>query len=149
MSIEANKELIRRQYEEITNGKNLAMVETYFTPDFLDHEAPAGQPDGPAAFREYLTGIFNALPDFHVTIEETIAEGDKVVVRNVWRGTHLGEYNGLRATARMITLRGIVIFRIVDGKIAERWATLDELALMQQLGIAGPGILSQPVESES
>ncbi len=102
-----------------------------------DFEAP-----GPAGARQYLMGVFAALPDFHATIEDIVAEGDRVVVRNVWRGTHLGSYHGVPPTGNSIALKGIVIFRIADGKIAERWATLDELALMRQLGlIERPGII--------
>jgi len=142
MSTEAHKALIRRHFAEVTNGKDLAALDLHLAHDYIDHEAPAWQAPGPPGAREYLTGVFEALPDFHATIEDIVAEGDRVVVRNVWRGTHLGHYHGLPPTGNRIALKGIVIFRIADGKIAERWATLDELSLMQQLGlIQRPGVI--------
>jgi predicted ester cyclase len=84
----------------------------------------------------YLAGI----PDLRVTIEELVAEGDKVAVRRAYVGTHRGELLGIPPTGKQVRVSGISIFRLAGGKIAEQWELLDRLALMQQLGVlATPG----------
>lgn len=133
MLTERNKELIRRHYEEIDGRKNFDAVYEQVTEDFFDHEAPE-RPCGPEALKECLKRIHEAFPDLSLTIEDMIAEGDKVVARNVWRGTHQGEFGGIAATGRKIEISGIVIWRIEGGRIAERWASIDRLALIKQIG---------------
>ena len=134
MSLETNKALVRRQFEELINRKNLAVIDADMAPDFVDHEAAPGLPPGLDGVRAWITALYTACPDFHVTIEDVIAEGDRVVVRNTWRGTHTGPLLGIPPTGRPFVLTGIVIWRVVDGKIRERWATLDQLGLRRQLG---------------
>lgn len=136
MSIEENKALVRRHFEELVNNKNLTVIDEQVAPDFVDHSSLSGQPAyGPEAPRQAMKILHTALPDAHVTIEDVIAEGDRVVVRNTWRGTHLGPLMGIPPTGKPLVLTGIVIWRIADGKIVERWANIDTLGVLQQLGV--------------
>jgi steroid delta-isomerase-like uncharacterized protein len=133
VSLEHNKRLVRRQFEELINLKNLGVLDTDMAEDFVDHEAPPSQPPGPEGVKIWIRHLYEVVPDLQVTIEDIVAEGDRVVVRNTWRGTHVGPFMGIPPTGKRFTLRGIVVWRIVDGKLKERWATLDRLGLIQQL----------------
>lgn len=122
---EANKQLIREHYEELVNRKNFAAADRQLTPDFIDHGSPPGTPRGPEAVRLAMQRLHSALPDVWVTLDEIIAEGDRVAVRATWRGTHQGALFGRPPTGRKVTISGMVLWRIVNGRIAERWATVD------------------------
>jgi steroid delta-isomerase-like uncharacterized protein len=118
------------------NRKNLTIIDSDMAADFVDHEAAPGLAPGRAGVHQFVSGLHQLCPDMHVTIEDMIAEGDRVVVRNTWRGTHTGPLFGIPPTGKSFVLKGIVIWRIRDGRICERWATLDQLGLRQQLGAA-------------
>jgi steroid delta-isomerase-like uncharacterized protein len=134
MSTEENKALVRRVFEELLNKKNLAAVDESYAAGYVYH-GPGGQDTkGPEAFKQLIGGLHTAFPDFHDTIEDQIAEGDKVVTRFIDRGTHQGEFQGIAPTGKRFTMTGLLITRIQDGKIAEEWEELDLLGLMQQLG---------------
>lgn len=117
---EANKALIRHLYEEAFQRGNLAIIATLFSPNFVDHSTP-GQPPGPAGVQNYFRDILTGFPDMHVTLEDVIAEGEKVVVRTTWQGTHLGTYEGIAPTGRKATRTLIQIFRVANGLIMEEW----------------------------
>jgi len=85
--------------------------------------------------RLFIQMYLSAFPDIHVTIEELIAEGDKVVLRTVYRGTHQGELMGIPATGKPVNVAGIEIVRVEGNTLAERWATIDQLGMLQQLGV--------------
>jgi steroid delta-isomerase-like uncharacterized protein len=133
LSLELNKMIVRRQFEELINNRNLAVLDTDMTEDFVDHEAPPNQLPGPAGVKQWIVRLYNDVPDLHVTIEDILAEGDRVVVRNIWRGTHTGPFMGLAPTGKRFELKGMVLWRLADGKLKERWATLDHWGLRQQL----------------
>ncbi len=137
MSLEENKAIVRSIFEDGLNKGEVDKITELTATDFFDHDihVETGMPGGPEDLREALVAIRRGFPDIDVTIEDIIAEGDKVVVRNTWRGTHQGEFNGIPATGRRIEIGGIVIWRIENGKISERWATIDTLSLLQQLGV--------------
>ena len=120
MSLDEMKSFIRDHFEEFVNRKNLDIADVNFASNFVDHGAdvPAGIPSGPAGAKQYVGGALKKFPDMRVTIEDIIAEGDKVVVRNVWRATD-------RATGNKLEFGGIVIWRIANRKIVERWAYLE------------------------
>ena len=141
MSVEINKAIVRRMYEEVFNRRNLALADELAAPESLSHEAPPGMAaTGPEALRQVVQLLTTAFPDHHTTIEDLIAEGDKVVVRATFSGTHLGVLLGILPTGRPFTQQQIHIVRITDGKIAEHWAMRDDLVMMRQLGvIPGPG----------
>jgi predicted ester cyclase len=114
------KEFIRNHFEEFVNRKNLGIGEVNFSPDFVDHGAdvPPGMPAGPRGAMEYVGAVLKKVPDLRVTIEDMIAEDDKVVVRNRWVGTDA-------ASKQRLEFSGIVIWRIANRRIAERWAYLE------------------------
>jgi steroid delta-isomerase-like uncharacterized protein len=140
MTLEEMKALVQRHDEDVINKQDLSVLERDLAPDFFDHAAAPGAPQGPEGSRLWLSALHRAFPDLRSTIEEAIAEGDKVVVRKVWTGTHQGELMGIAATGKQVRFEGIVIWRIADGQLAERWAAIDRFGLMQQLGvIPAPG----------
>jgi steroid delta-isomerase-like uncharacterized protein len=142
MSIEQNKAIVRSIFEDGLNRGRVDAIAALTADAFVDHDihVETGIPGGPEDMRRALIAIREGFPDIHVTIEDIVAEGDRVVVRNTWRGTHRGEFNGIAATGKQIEIEGIVIWRIVDGQIAERWAVIDTHTFLRQLGvIAAPG----------
>ncbi len=120
MSAEANKAIIRQLIEEVINQGNLALIDVMFDAAFVDRSAP-DQPPGPAGVRDYIAGVRAGFPDLRVSIEDLIAEGDKVVVRTIWRGTHQGTYEGIAPTGKQVARTMIQIFRVAHGKLAEEW----------------------------
>ena len=137
MSIEDNKRLVRRLYEE-TDKQNFAAMDEFFSVDLIDHDPPPipnlkpGLEGIKQAFRVFAT----AFPDGTHAIHDLIAEGDRVVVRVSGIGTHTGEFKGIAPTGKAVEMTGIVIYRIEEGKIVERWAQQNFLGfVMQQLGV--------------
>jgi predicted SnoaL-like aldol condensation-catalyzing enzyme len=114
------KEFIRNHFEEFVNRKNLPIGEVNFAPGFVDHGAdvPPGLPPGPAGAIQYVGAALKKVPDMRVSIEDLIAEDDKVVVRNHWTGTDA-------ASKQRLEFYGIVIWRIANRQIVERWAYLE------------------------
>ena len=138
MSAEENRALARRFIEEFWSKGNLRIIDGTHGPNYVHHNLPPGVPTNKEGIRQ-MAAVFNtAFPDCRVTVEDVIAEGDKVVAR--WRlaGTHKGEFLGVPPTGRQANLTGIAIFRITGGKIAEQWENHDDLGLMQQLGAVPP-----------
>jgi steroid delta-isomerase-like uncharacterized protein len=131
---EENKELVRRSWAE--SGHNLDILDEVYAPDAVWH-LPDQDIQGVEDFKQYLTTYINAFPDANVTVEDEIAEGEKVVNRFTIRGTHQGEIEDLGPpTGRQIEQKGITISRIEGGKIVEEWQSYDNLSMMQQLGLA-------------
>jgi predicted SnoaL-like aldol condensation-catalyzing enzyme len=120
MTVEEMKKFVRNHFEQFVNRKNIAIGDVNFARKFVDHGAdvPDGLPAGPEGAKLYVGSALKRMPDMRVTIEDIIAEGDKVVVRNTWAGTD-------RETGRKIRFSGIVIWRIEDRKLVERWAYLE------------------------
>jgi steroid delta-isomerase-like uncharacterized protein len=137
MSTEENKALARREIEEIFSPKgNLDAADEIYAPNYISHQ-PAGQDDirGLEAIKELAAGIREAFPDSETTIEDQIAEGDKVVTRLTSRGTHQGELWGIPATGREAEVSSVSTNRIEGAKIVEHWTCADRLGMMQQLGV--------------
>jgi len=134
---EANKDLIRRLLAEVDRG-NDDVVETYYSPDYVDRSPSAVRRQ---SGRDGLGGTFAALrrafPETRHTIEDLIAEGDRVVARVSAQATHTGDFFGHAPTGKVVRLTSLTIYRIVDGRIAERWSE-QGLGLLEQLGIAVP-----------
>lgn len=120
MSLEQMKTFIRNHFEEFVNRQNLDIADINFASDFVDHgsDVPPGTPPGPAGAKAYVGSALKKVPDLRVTIEDILAEGDKVVVRNTWRGTD-------SSSGKKLQFGGIVIWRLSNGKIVERWAYLE------------------------
>ncbi len=140
MSTEENRALVQRFYAEIWNKGNLDAVADLLAGDFVDHAAPPGFPSGQEGAKQVFMIYRTAFPDFRLSVEDIIAEGDKVVARWRTHGTHQGELMGIPPTGKQVTVTGIDLFRVAGDKIAEHWAEFDMLGLMQQLGvIPAPG----------
>jgi len=120
MTLNEMKDFIRNHFEEFVNRKNLHIGEVNFAPSFIDHGAdvPPGLPPGPAGAIQYVGAALERVPDMRVVIEDMIAEDDKVVVRNHWTGTDA-------TSNQRLEFSGIVIWRIANSQIVERWAYLE------------------------
>lgn len=137
---EQNKAIFRAIPEKVVNTGNLDAADHYFAQDFVDHTTPAGLPNGLAGFKAYITRLRSAFPDLHFTVEDVVAEGETVVVRATARGTMTGDFLEMKATGKTATWTEIHIGRLADGKVVEHWATIDQLGMLQQLGLAAtPG----------
>ena len=134
---EANKDLIRRLLGEVDRGSD-DVVDAYYSPDYVDH-APTSlrRQSGRGDLGGTFAALRRAFPDTRHTIEDLIAEGDRVVARVSARATHTGDLFGHAPTGRVVSLTSITIYRIVDGRIAERWSE-QGLGVLEQLGIAVP-----------
>ena len=139
MSTEDNKAAERRFYAEVWAKHNLDVVDELVAPDVVEHNPLfPGQEPGREGFRQTLETAFSAFPDAQSTIEDLIAEGDKVVVRWTGRGTHRGAFMGILPTNKQMTSAGIDIIRYKGGKRVETWRQWDALGVMQQLGVVPP-----------
>jgi steroid delta-isomerase-like uncharacterized protein len=135
MATDDNKQLIRRYYDELWNGWNYDLITELIAPDISFRGSLAVTVFGRNGFQQYMSAVRTAFPDFHNTIEELIAEGETVVARLSYRGTHEGELLGVAPTGHAITYTGIAIFRIRNGMIEEGWVMGDTAALMRQVGV--------------
>jgi steroid delta-isomerase-like uncharacterized protein len=135
MTPEQNNELARRFFDSAWNKGDYAAMDELTASDAIDHSPIPGESSGPEKFKEIVSMFRSALPDIHLTIEDEIYTDDKVVHRWTLRGTHENPLMGVPATGNPITFTGTTIIRFADGKIAERWANLDELGLLKQLGV--------------
>ncbi len=133
MSAEANKALVRRAYE-LLSQKDWTAIRKILAPNFADHSPLQGQKPGMEGFVESRISFWDAFGDPKFTVEHTVAEGDKVAVRFTASATHQGEVFGLAPTNKRVTYTETTIWRIVNGKCTERWSNGDSLGLLQQLG---------------
>ena len=134
MSTEKNKEIIDRLIMEVWGQGDMDLLADIVDTDFLDHTT-TGDVSGSENFRELVIAFRNAFPDINFSINDMIAERDKVVARWAARGTHKGEFLGNAASDNPISITGVHIYRITDEKLQERWGNWDQLGLMQQLGV--------------
>ncbi len=140
MSTHTNKASVRRFYDEVFNKKNRAAIGEFIDPDQVDHAALPGTPGGLAGAKQTIAMYLTAFPDLHFTVEDIIAEGDKVVARLTVRGTQQGAFMGIPPTGKKVASTAIDINRIVDDKSVEHWIEMDTLGLLQQLGaVPTPG----------
>jgi steroid delta-isomerase-like uncharacterized protein len=130
--IEVNKAVVRRLFDEYLNRHNAAL-ESELYADAVFRAPAVGELRG-EAHRQFLLSVFSAFPDAHYSLDDQFAEGDKVASRWTFVGTHRGEFMGAAPTGKQVTLAGMTINRVVDGKIVEEWAQWDTLGLLQQLG---------------
>ena len=134
MSTEENKSLARRWMEEIWLKGNLSVLDDFLAPNFVFNYAPPGVVPNKEAYKQAMNMFRDGCPDMYYDIKDMVAEGDKVVVRWVGRGTQTGEIMGIAPTGKEVTVTGISILHIVGGKIAEEWTEMDMLGALQQLG---------------
>ena len=122
MTLDANKALIRRLFTEVIPSGDPAAMRGVIAADFVDHDPLPGQPAGGAGGEYVVSTLHTAHPDLRFTVDDLVAEADRVTVRWTMRGTNTGPLLGRPATGRAVVLAAIAIFRIADGRIAERWA---------------------------
>ena len=118
LSTSEMKARVRKHFEDFVNNQRPEVIRDNMTAGFLDHDGPAGNPTGAAADEAMMRGMYRVFPDLHITIEEMIAEGDRVVCRNIWRWT--------AASGKKMQFHGFVLWRFEGDKIAERWATVTQ-----------------------
>jgi len=140
MSTEENKALMHRIYEEVFNQKNLVAIDDFIAPNFVNHSAAQlGMTGGDLEHvKQFLSMVMQVFPDLHYTVEDLVAEGDKVVARLTISGTQQGAFMGIPPTGKHATISDIEIFRIANGKGVETWVQADYLGLLQQLGAIPP-----------
>jgi len=142
MPAEENKAIVLRIFEEAFNRGNMAVIDEVVATHAVYH-LPDEDIRGPEGFHQMVAGMRTAFPDFHVTPEEVVAEGDIVVVRFTDRGTHQGDGIGVPPTGKHVMWSGFDMARIADGKIIEGWGMIDVMGLMHQLGVIAA---SEPAE---
>jgi len=133
MSLEDNKNVYRRFIETVFNQGKLDNLDEFLTPDYEIRDAPPGTAHGAEGIKQIVTMFRAGFPDLFVTLEELVAENDKVVARAMTRGTHKGAIFGIEPTGRQIAMPGLTMVRIENGKLAESWVKNDVAALMGQL----------------
>lgn len=131
---ESHKEVIRRFIEEANNQGDLSILNELVHPDYV-FRSPSEELHGPDELKVFFAGFRSAFPDLHLHIDELVVEDDKTVTRFTLTGTHDGELMGIPATGKPAKINGMVLSRFRDGKIAEEWEVLDQLSLLQQLGV--------------
>jgi predicted ester cyclase len=117
LTLEEMKQFVRNHFEDFVNRKKPEVALRNFSADFLDHDEPTGVEIGPQSAMKMMEGAYQRWPDLHVTVEDILAEGDKVMVRNAWTATEA-------ATGRRIEFHGFVLWRFANGRIVERWASI-------------------------
>jgi steroid delta-isomerase-like uncharacterized protein len=138
-ALEENKAIARRHFEQLWAGGDLAVADEIYSTSAVGRHL--GSPDHggyPEGERQHVLENNTAFPDTSVTVEDQVAEGDRVITRWTFRGTHTGTYMGVPPSGRQITVSGVHIHRIMDGKIVEVWAYPDALGFLQQLGVIPP-----------
>lgn len=127
--------VVVQRWAELWSTGDLESAEKIFTQEVRDHRAPPlPDIDGIEAERRFIASVRSAFPDLHIQIEDAVFEADRVAARVMHRGTHTGSFLGLAPTGRPVAYEGTVIFRIADGRIAERWGTVDLFGILWQLG---------------
>ena len=132
---ENNKAVITRFIEEVINQNRMDRADDLVVEDFVELDPLPGQRQGREGLKEVLGMMQAAFPDIHRVIDEMVAEGDRVVTRFTWTGTHRSAFLGVRATGRRVTVKGVVMDQLVDGKMNESRILMDSLGMMQQLGV--------------
>ena len=141
MSAEQNKAAFRRMVDEVFNRGNFALIDEVVAPNFIEREElPPGFPPGREGIMLLTQMLRSAFPDFKATIDDMLADGDRVATRMTWTGTHQGEFMGIPPTGKRISIQVIDFVRFADGRFAEHWGLMDNMGMMQQLGaIPAPG----------
>jgi predicted ester cyclase len=134
MSTDQNKALYRRFIQEVFNEGHLEVVDELLSASYVDHDTPPGMPRGAEGLKRIVSMFRSAFPDLKITIEDLIAEGDKICARTTMRGTHLGALFGIAPTGKTVAVSGLIMDRFAGGRLAESWVRNDVMGLMNQLG---------------
>ena len=138
MSLDENKAIVQRILSEFWIGGNLAVLDELLAPDCINHEQSNPEQRGKAACKQWANDVRlvnrRGFPDYDITPEDIVAEGDKVVKRWAFQGTHSGEFAGIPPTGKRVTMRGITLYRLAQGRVSEMYWNYDVFGLLQQLG---------------
>jgi steroid delta-isomerase-like uncharacterized protein len=137
MSTQDNKALAHRFIEAI-NQKDFALIDQIYAPTYVRHDPANPQVRSREDYKQWLTQLCTAFPDLQFTIDDLMADGDKIICRFTSRGTHTGQWRGMPTTSKQAVVTGIGVSHIVEGKVVEDWYNTDILGLVQQLGVALP-----------
>lgn len=139
MSAEENKALVKRWFDAVDTG-DVSVVDEYISPDYVDHNPPPfpGLEPGIKGGRQAFEIALIAFSDFRHVIEQQVAEGDTVVTRVTGHGKHTGEFIGIPPTGKEVSMHGIAVHRIANGKLVEHWGSVDALGLLIQMGVVPP-----------
>ncbi len=129
-----NKQLVEQMIQKVFNEGDAASVDKFYAADFVEHEEGSPGQQGLEGIKAALPILHTAFPDFKMTLEDVVVEGDKLVVRSTWSGTQKGEFYGIPSKGKRFFVNVMDIYRIKDGKIAEHWGMTDIMAMMTQLG---------------
>jgi len=136
--IKRTDSLIRRIFEEAFNQGDLTIVDELLSSNHLAHNAFVGAPNGPEGLKWLIAMFRTAFPDLHCTVEDEIRVDDQFAAHRTMRGTHKGLFMGNSPTGRPIEVRGIIFARTANGRIVEDWTLVDQMGILQQLGIVPP-----------
>ena len=133
-----NKALVKRLYDELNKG-NLGVIDTLVEDNFVEHEEqPPGLPTGKEGVKALFAMLWGAFPDLHMTVEQMIAEGELVSAFVTMKGTQRGEFMGVPASGKAVSVPFSDLLRVQHGKVTEHWGVMDSAAMMQQLGAGAP-----------
>jgi steroid delta-isomerase-like uncharacterized protein len=135
MSVEQNKAVVFRYYDEVLNQGHISVLDEIAAADYVENDPFPGQANGLDDLKARVSTLLTAFSPCAFTIEDTVAEDDRVVVRWNSTGTHSGDFLGIPATDRGYTIAGVDIHRVTDGRMAEHWHVVDQLSQLQQLGL--------------
>ena len=131
---EENRELVRRMHAELFASGDIEVLDQFFADEFISHNMPPGLEQGRDGVRSFFTVLRDGLDDIEVTIDELVAEGDRVAVATTTTGRHTGQLLGIEPTGRTVSFTGIDMVRIEDGRIVEHRGLTDTVGLLRQLG---------------
>ncbi len=135
MATQDSVNVFRRLVDELINNGNLAAFDELIAPDFVEHELPPGVPSGREGTKQLFSLLHTAFPDLRAEIEDVVAQDDRVVFHMTWRGTHTGSFMGIPPTGKQFAFEVFDMVRVANGKVAEHWGLMDQMSLMQQLGV--------------
>ena len=138
MPINRTESLISRLFAEVFNQGNLAVVDELLSPDHFTHTSFCGASPGPGGLKWLIAMFRTAFPDLHCTVEDEIRDGDQFAAHWTMRGTHRGLFMGNPPTGRQVEVQGMIFGRIENGRIAEDWTLIDQIGILQQLGLVPP-----------
>jgi steroid delta-isomerase-like uncharacterized protein len=130
MSSEENKLVVLAYWQRCWNEKDVNSLDDTHVPWFAQNSVPTGT----VAFKGLFSGFFQAFPDVRVSVDDVVSEGDKIVMRVTYRGTHLGDYEGVPATGRSVVVTGLEMFLVLGGRIVHHWHEMDHLSILLQIG---------------
>lgn len=133
MTTDQNRQIIYEIFENCIANKNFARLNELIDPNYVNYGFPDVQ-KGPEGFRQVIVNFYNSFPDMKITIEQAIAEGDTVATRGYWTGSNTGEFMGMPATGKRVTVPFIDFWKLQNGKATENWVQMDVAGMMQQMG---------------